>query len=226
MLMSFALTNNARNVHSCAEKLEMLHELFFLIFGIKDCQLRENSSCVAAHLNSKTRFHHGDELLEVAPSFIYLNQLLNLVWNVHQVKAAHLSQPELLSVNTSNKHFLPGPRKVSLASSFNCISVLLKTNKAGRQFVVLRNAREEHTGSLEATFVGTPLTNLLNVREVGRGDKLLQLAHQALLSKRHQHCSVNNGPRLLCTKILLTSHLKEADEMLIVTRILCCTDNL
>mmetsp|Transcript_27243 Transcript_27243/g.69170 ORF Transcript_27243/g.69170 Transcript_27243/m.69170 type:complete len:886 (-) Transcript_27243:1919-4576(-) len=215
-LVLLARADDAGDVHAAEVELEVLHQLLHLVLGIQDREFRVDARRVAPHLHPQPALHHANQLLEVAPALVDLDELLDLVGDVHQVQAAHLRQPELLRLDASHQHLLPGAGEVGLARGLHRVRVLLQADEARGELVVLADGGEEHARGLEHALVGALLADVLDVCEVGGGDKLLQLRHLPAERVAHHHGRVDDAAGLLRAEVLLARHLQEADERVVL----------
>mmetsp|Transcript_33641 Transcript_33641/g.65645 ORF Transcript_33641/g.65645 Transcript_33641/m.65645 type:complete len:225 (-) Transcript_33641:2758-3432(-) len=216
--MLLARADHAGDVHPAEVVLEVLHQLLDLVLCVQNRELRVDARRVAPHLHAQPALHHADELLEVAPALVHLYQFFDLVGDVHQVQPTHLSQPELLGLDACHEHLLPRPGEVGLAGSLDSVGIFLEAHQAAGELVVLGDGREEHACCLEHALVGATLPDVLDVGEVGRRHKLLQLRHLAREGIAHDHGGVDNAPCLLRAKVLLPRHLQEGDEGMVLLR--------
>ena len=87
-----------RDVDARPEQLEVFPHFGWLVFGVEDGQLCEHAH--VCPLQAQGSLHQSDELIEVAPVLVVVDQVLQLVCVYHDVQATNLCQAELLGVHT------------------------------------------------------------------------------------------------------------------------------
>ena len=87
-----------RDVDTRPEQLQVLPHLARLVLGVEDGQLRKHAH--VGPLQPQGCLHQCDELIEVAPVLVVVDQVCQFVCMDNDVQATDLGQTELLAIYT------------------------------------------------------------------------------------------------------------------------------
>eukprot|EP00123_Amoebidium_parasiticum_P016952 comp23654_c0_seq1/m.40409 comp23654_c0_seq1/g.40409 ORF comp23654_c0_seq1/g.40409 comp23654_c0_seq1/m.40409 type:complete len:589 (+) comp23654_c0_seq1:220-1986(+) len=173
-------THNLGDVDTGPEELEVLHHLLGLVAGVEDCQLRKHAH--VRTLQTKTGLQKGDDLIEVAPADVVVDQLLQLVGMDHNVQTGNLSQPELLGIHAGIAHLLPCAGAVCLAGAVDGGLELAQLDEGLGQPGKVADVVEQQPRCLVHARIEAAVANLLDLGQaVGAGDELLQVGQAVAL---------------------------------------------
>eukprot|EP00128_Syssomonas_multiformis_P005980 Colp12_sorted_trinity150504_noHs@23513 len=201
---------NLGDVDTRPEELKVLHHLLRAVLGVEDGKLGEHTH--VGTLKAKTSLEERDKLIKVAASLIVVDKLLKLVSVDNNVETANLGKAELLSVNAGIAHTLPGLGAVGLAGAVNGSLVLTEEHESGGELGEVRDVVVQKLGSLVHAIIEAPVTNKLDLCNVGAGDELLKIGQTVCPGEGEDELSLNN--RLTS---LLAGHLEIAHKVLEVT---------
>mmetsp|Transcript_18537 Transcript_18537/g.27070 ORF Transcript_18537/g.27070 Transcript_18537/m.27070 type:complete len:335 (-) Transcript_18537:304-1308(-) len=151
----------------------MIHNLLGDMLGVQNSQLGKDSN--VSIIKAETLLEERDKVIEVSKIGVVTNNLVDVVGVFDHLKTTSRGEAELAGTQTCEANSLPGGYVVRLPCGCNSLAVLLQMDVTKRKFGVVVDAGEKSFSGIVQSLVEAPVSNSLDVGNVGPVHKLFQL---------------------------------------------------